>query len=163
MIRWLKLFLYLVLVVILQVAILPAYLDDPFKPNLMIILVSYLALREEISFFGALLAYLLGLLQGTFSGVHFGLAGISMLLIYMLLKKVADQLYTDSDHLMVVVVFIATIIDACTSLVFILLFSSNSGIYNSFLANIIPQAVMNALVASLVFGFSSFGTRRERQ
>jgi rod shape-determining protein MreD len=162
MFRWVKLFLYLVLVIILQVCILPAYLEDPFKPNFMIILVSYLALREEISFFGALLSYLLGLLQGTFSGVHFGLAGISMLLIYMLLKKVADQLYTDSDHLMVVVVFIATLIDALTSMVFILLFSTSTGIYNSFLTNMVPQAVVNALVASLLFGFSSIGSRRER-
>lgn len=157
-----KLFLLLVLIVILQVSVLPAYLEDPFKPNLMIILVSYLALREELSFFGALPAYLLGLLQGTFSGVHFGLAGISMLLIYLMLKKVADQLYTDSDHLMVVVVFVATLFDALTSMVFITLFSSSTGVYNSFLANMIPQAVVNALVASLVFGFSSFGNRRAR-
>lgn len=162
MFRWVKLFLYLVLVVILQVTVLPAYLEDPFKPNLMIILVSYLALREDISFFGPLLAYLLGLLHGTFSGIHFGLAGISMLMIFLLLSKISDQLYTDSDHLMVVVVFFATIMDALTSLVFILLFSSSSGIYHSFLANLLPQALVNSLVASLVFGFSSLGARRAR-
>ncbi len=162
MFRWVKLFLFLVLAVILQVCVLPAYLEDPFKPNLLIILVSYLALREDFSYFGALLAYLLGLLQGTFSGVHFGLAGVSMLLIYLLLEKVADQLYTDSDHLMIVVVFIATLVDAVTSMVFILLFSSSTGIYNSFLTNMIPQAVVNALVASLVVGFSSFSSRRAR-
>src|SRR5512145_2809720 len=123
MFRWVKLFLYLVLVVILQVTVLPAYLEDPFKPNLMIILVSYLALREDISYFGPLAAYLLGLLHGTYSGVHFGLAGISLLIIYLLLSKISDQLYTDSDHLMVVVVFCATIVDALISLVFLLLFS----------------------------------------
>ncbi len=162
MIRWVKLFLYLVLVVILQVSILPAYLEDPYKPNLMIILVSYLALREDIPFFGPLLAYLLGLLHGTFSGVHFGLAGITMLIIYLLLSKISDQLYTDSDHLMVVVVFVATILDALISLVFILLFSSYSGIYNSFLTNILPQALVNSLVASLIFGFSFMGARRFR-
>src|SRR5512138_2220370 len=145
MFRWVKFFLYLVLVVILQVTVLPAYLEDPFKPNLMIILVSYLALREDVSFFGPLLAYLLGLLQGTFSGIHFGLAGISMLIIFLLLGKISDQLYTDSDHLMVVVVFIATILDALISLVFIILFSTSSGIYHSFLANLLPQALVNSL------------------
>lgn len=163
MFRWVKLFLYLVLVVILQVSVFPAYLEDPYKPNLMIILVSYLALREDITFFGPLFAYLLGLLHGTFSGVHFGLAGITMLIIYLLLSKISDQLYTDSDHLMVVVVFVATILDALISLVFILLFSSFSGVYNSFLANILPQALVNSLVASLIFGFSSIGARRARQ
>jgi len=160
--RWVKFFLYLVLVVILQVTVLPAYLEDPFKPNLMIILVSYLALREDLSFFGPFLVYLLGLIHGTFSGVHFGLAGISMLVIYMLLNKISDQLYTDSDHLMVVVVFIATLLDAIISLLLTLLFSASPGIYNSILTNVVPQALVNSLVASLVFGFLSIGFKRDR-
>jgi len=160
--RWVKFFLYLVLVVILQVTVLPAYLEDPFKPNLMIILVSYLALREDLPYFGPFLVYLLGLLHGTFSGVHFGLAGISMLVIYLLLNKISDQLYTDSDHLMVVVVFVATLLDAIISLLFTLLFSASPGIYNSILTNVVPQALVNSLVASLVFGFLSIGLKRER-
>lgn len=162
MLRWVRLFLYLVLVVILQVAVLPAYLEDPFKPNLMIILVSYFALREDISFFGGFIAYLLGLIQGTFSGIHFGLAGISTLLIYMILRKIADQLYTDSDQLMVVVVFIASIIDATVSLLFIILFSASPGIYHSIFTNMVPQALVNAMVASLFFAISSFGSRVDR-
>jgi rod shape-determining protein MreD len=128
----------------------------------LIIFVSYLALREDFSLAGAPVAYLLGLVQGTFSGIQFGLAGVSMLLIYLLLNKAADQLYTDSDQLMVVVVFFATLIDAVTSLVFMLLFSTVPGIYKAFLANMVPQALVNALVASLVFGFSTLGARRER-
>jgi len=162
MFRWVKLFLYLVLVIILQVSILPTYLEDPFRPNLMIILVSYLALREDFTLFGGVLAYLLGLLQGTFSGIYFGLAGISLLLIYLLLKRISDQLYTDSDQLMVVVVFIATIVDAVTTLLLIVLFSPSSGIYHSILTNMFPQALVNALVASLIFIICSFGSKGER-
>jgi rod shape-determining protein MreD len=162
MFRWVKLFLYLVLVIVLQVSVLPTYLEDPFRPNLMIILVSYLALREDFTMFGGVLAYLLGLLQGTFSGVYFGLAGISLLLIYLLLKRISDQLYTDSDQLMVVVVFIATIVDAITTLLLITLFSPSSGIYHSILTNMFPQALVNALVVSLIFGICSFGSKGER-
>ncbi len=160
MFRWLNLFLYVVMAVILQFTLLPAYLDDPFKPNLLIILVCYLALREDIGFAGVLLAYMLGLLHGTFSGAHFGLAGISMMLIFMFLKKVADQLYTDSDNLMIVVVFLATVVDAITSMLFILLFSSSTAVYNSILTNLLPQAAVNALVASLFFVFTPFCGRR---
>lgn len=163
MLRWVRLFLYLVLVVILQVVVLPAYLEDPFKPNLMIILVSYFALREDISYIGGFIAYVLGLIQGTFSGIHFGLAGISTLLIYMILRKIADQLYTDSDQLMVVVVFIASIIDATVSLLLTLLFSASPGIYHSIFTNMVPQALVNAMVASLLCGISLFGSRAERQ
>lgn len=162
MLRWVKLSLYLVLVVLLQVAVLPVYLEDPFKPNLIIILVCYLALREDISFLGGFVAYLLGLIQSTFSGINFGLAGISALLIYMILRKMADQLYTDSDQLMIVVVFIASIIDATVSFLLILLFSASPGIYNSILTNMVPQALVNAMVASLFFGITSWGKRADR-
>lgn len=155
-----KIFLCLVLAVILQTTVLPAFFEDPFKPNLMIILVAYLALRLDTPFLGALVAYFLGLIQGVFSGTYFGLAGISLLLIYLILRKLADQLYTDSDHLMVVVVFFATLVDALVSIIMLLLFSAPSGIYTSFLANMLPQAVVNAFVTSLLFGVWSLGNKR---
>lgn len=155
-------FLYLVLAIILQTSILPAFFEDPFKPNLMIILVAYLALRVDTPFIGAGVAYSLGLIQGVFSGIYFGLAGISLLLIYALLRKLADQLYTDSDHLMVVVVFFATIIDAFVSMLLLLLFAAPSGIYSVFLTTLLPQAVVNAFVTSLIFGAWSFGHKRLR-
>lgn len=157
-----KIFLCLVLAITLQTSILPAFFEDPFKPNLMIILIAYLALRVDTPFLGAVVAYFLGLIQGVFSGIYFGLAGISLLLIYALLRKLADQLYTDSDHLMVVVVFFATLVDATVSMLLLLLFSAPSGIYASFLTNLLPQAVVNAFVASLLFGVWSLGHKRVR-
>jgi rod shape-determining protein MreD len=151
MLRSVILFLWLVSAVILQFTIFPSYLEDPFKPNLIILLVSYLALRENHPFSGGLCAYLLGLLHGTFSGIHFGLAGITMLLIYMLLKAVADQFYAESANLMIVAVFAASFLDALLSLLLIVLFSADAANYNSILANMIPQAVSNSFTAFLLF------------
>ena len=158
--RSVKFFLWLVLAITLQISVLPAFFEDPFKPNLMIILVAYLALRVDAPFLGAVVAYSLGLIEGVFSGIYFGLAGISLLLIYVLLRRLADQLYTDSDHLMVVVVFFATIVDALVSILLLLLFSASSGIYAAFLTNMLPQAFVNAFVTSLVFGVWSLGQKR---
>src|SRR5512133_3468287 len=140
MFRLLRLSLYLVFIVLLQVSLLPTYLEDPFKPNLIIILVCYLALREEGTLAGALFTYFSGLLQGVFSGLYFGLSGISYLLIYLFLKRISDQLYTESTHLIVVAVFAASIFDTLVSLLLISLFSENTGIYGSFLSNMLPQA-----------------------
>ena len=75
MLRLVQFFLCLVLIIILQVSILPIYLDESFKPNLIIILVCFLALRGENAFSGAFAAYFLGLIQGVFSGLYFGLSG----------------------------------------------------------------------------------------
>ena len=74
-----------------------------------------------------------------------------MLLIYMLLKAVADQLYAESANLMIVAVFAASFLDALLSLLLIVLFSADAANYNSILANMIPQAVSNSFTAFLLF------------
>lgn len=160
MFRLLCLSLYLVFILLLQVSLLPTWLEDPFKPNLIIILVCYIALREEGTVTGALFTYFSGLLQNVFSGLYFGLSGISYLLIYLFLKRISDQLYTESNHLLVFAVFVASIFDTLVSLLLISLFTSNTGIYASFLPNMIPQAVTIAVVTAIIFPLYSFFRRR---
>jgi rod shape-determining protein MreD len=160
MFRLLRLSLYLVLIVLLQVSLLPTWLEDPFKPNLIIILVCYLALREEGTLVGAFFTYFSGLLQGVFSGLYFGLAGISYLLIYLFLKRISDQLYTENTHLIVFAVFAASVFDTLVSLLLISLFSDSSGIYGSLLSNMIPQAAISAFIAAVIFPAYSFINRR---
>ena len=162
MFRLVRLLLYLVLIMLLQVSLLPAWLEDPFKPNLIIILVCYTALREEGILAGAIFTYFSGLLQGVFSGQYFGLSGISYLMLYLFLKRISDQLYTESNHLMVFAVFAATIFDTLVSLLLISLFTSNTGIYGSFLSNMIPQAIITSIVAAVVFPAHSLFVRRFR-
>lgn len=160
MLRAVILFLWLVAAVMLQFTVLPSYLEDPFKPNLLIILVAWLALRGSSPYSGALLAYGCGLLHGTFSGIYFGLAGFTLLTIYLLLKAVADQLYAESTHLMIVAVFVSSLLEALLSLVLLTLFSTDTGIFSAILANMIPQAVVTAFAAFLVFGLAPLVRRR---
>ena len=150
MLQPLKLFLYLTLCIVLQVVVLPLCFDDPFKPNLMIFLVCLIALRGGSPVAGAMVAYLAGLINGTFSGHYYGLSGVSFLLIYFLLNKVSDQLYTESTNLLAFSVFLATLFDALVSLLLISLFSSGTVGYRPFLANMVPQALVSALVVYLV-------------
>lgn len=151
MLKPLKLFLCIVFIIMLQVSLLPASLEDPFKPNLLIIFVCYIALRGGNSVAGALIAYLSGLVHGSFSGFYFGLSGISFLFIYLLLNKVSDQLYTESVPLITTAVFVATLADALTTVLLVALFSSESAIYLTILSSMLPHAMMTALVTWLFF------------
>ena len=157
----LKYFLITVVALLLQVVVLPLYIRDPFKPNLLLVLICSLALRHNPSWRGGIAAYLLGLAQDTFSGIYFGLNGFSSLCIYLILCKLADQLYTDSGQLMVVVVFFATFFTAFSHLFLLAIFYAAPGIYSSFLQGVIPQALVNSLAASLLFSILPFRVLEE--
>ncbi len=160
MLRLVQFFLCLVLIIILQVSILPIYLDESFKPNLIIILVCFLALRGGKAFSCALAAYSLGLVQGVFSGLYFGLSGISSLLIYFALRKISDQLYTESTHLLAFAVLVASLADSLISLLLITLLSNSTGVYGSILTYMIPQAVVTAVLVAVFSSAYSFFRRR---
>ena len=149
MIDFLKFIMVLYAVLLVQVTLIPAYITDPFKPNLLIVMVAYLGLREG-GVVGAVRAFFLGLVADCFSGHHFGLHAFSFLAVHLLLRNVAGRLYTDSIYLIVLVVFVATVVNASIHLLLLLLFSVAQGIYITLLAGLLPQALVNSLAASLL-------------
>jgi rod shape-determining protein MreD len=149
-IRFLKIIGLVLAALSLQMTLLPRYLQDPFQPNLMIILVVYLGLKLPHRFAG-LAAFSLGILQDSFSGIYLGLHGFSYLCVYTLLSEVADRLYTDNRALFVLVVFLATFLSGMLNLLMLVIFSVSKGVYAQLLPAMIPQALVNALVASLFF------------
>ena len=70
MLTALKISALITVALLLQVTIMPAYLADPFKPNLLIIAVTYLGLKTGRG--GGFVAFALGLLQDCFSGIIWG-------------------------------------------------------------------------------------------
>jgi rod shape-determining protein MreD len=159
MLTALKIVVFITATLLLQVTILPAYLADPFKPNLLIIAVTYLGLKTGRG--GGLVAFALGLLQDCFSGIYMGLNGFSFLSIYLILNMAADRLYTDSRYLMLFVVFLATIVNGLLHLLLFLVFPTATGIYMTLLAALIPQALVNTLFASLLFSFPRLNALEE--
>jgi rod shape-determining protein MreD len=135
---------------VLQMTLLPRYFQDPFQPNLIIILVVYLGLKVPHRFAG-LAAFSLGVLQDSFCGIYLGLHAFTYLCIYTLLSELSDRLYTDNRALLVLVVFLASIVSALLTLLMLAIFSVSKGLYASLLPALIPQALVNALVASLFF------------
>jgi len=160
MLRLVQFFLCVVLIIILQVSTLPLYLEQPFKPNLTIILICFLALRGRNAISGAFAAYFLGLVHGVFSGLYFGLSGISSLLIYFALRKISDQLYTESTHLLAFAVLVASLADSLVSLFLVTLLSNSTGVYSSILTYMIPQAVVTAILVAVFSPLYSLFRRR---
>jgi rod shape-determining protein MreD len=160
MIRFLKIIMIVYAALLLQVTVLPAYIADPFKPNLLIIVVAWLSLREG-GVYGVLLSFLLGLIADCFSGNYLGLNAFSFLTIHLVMRKVAGRLYIDSLYLMVLVVFLATLLNGINQLLLLFLFSLADGIYASLFAGLLPQALVNALAASLLFSVPKFSAREE--
>lgn len=151
MIAYLKIAGVVLAACLLQMTLLPRYLLDPFQPNLIIVLVVYLGLKMPHRLAGVA-AFGLGLLQDSFSGIYLGLHAFSYLCIYTLLSELADRLYTDNRALFVLVVFLATVFGALLNLLMLAIFSVSKGVYASLLPALIPQALVNALVASLFSG-----------
>jgi rod shape-determining protein MreD len=150
-----KLIWYAILIfaaIVLQVSVLPVHIADPFKPNLLILFVVFMGLREGPAW--GTLAFVLGLLHDVFSGLYLGLNAFSYLIIFLLLSLAADRLYTDRRSLMILGTFSATMVNGLFSLLLLLLFSSSHGIYASLLEGLVPQSLMNALAASVVFTFT---------
>lgn len=146
--------------VVLQATLFPAHFPDPFKPNLMIMFIVYMGFMEN-SRWGGIGSFLLGLVQDSLSGIYFGLNGFSYLLVFIILKAVSHRLYTDSRPVMVLAVFLATVVSGLASLLLLAVFLIAPGLYSTILSDLIPQGLINALIAYFSFKLLPFRRRDE--
>lgn len=141
----LRLPLGILVAILLQGTVLPRFIADPFQPGLLLLFVVYGGLRWPF-FWGVPLAWGLGLVQDTLSGLYPGLHGFSFLLVYLLLHRVAHRLYTSSRLLLVVATFLATMLCGLAELLLLALFAEAGQLTYAMLANLLPQAVLAAWV-----------------
>lgn len=135
--------------VVLQTSVLPVYIAAPFKPDLLLIIMVFMALRGSFVT-GTPLAWLLGLLKDVFSGLFLGLNAFTFLLIFLLIKSIADRVYAESSFLFVITISLATIVSVISNLMLLLMLTQTPGIGYSMTAGLIPHILINAFAASLV-------------
>lgn len=152
---YLKWLFILYAISILQASILPQYLLPAFRPDLLLVLMVFLALRAPASV-GLPAAYGIGLVKDSLGGLYFGLSAFSFLAVYLLLRSLSDRMYVHSGLLFVIAVSASTLVSASVSLLMMVLFSQAPGIYSSVIAALIPQMLVNAFIASLVAASPSF-------
>jgi len=135
--------------VVLQSAVLPIHIASPFKPDLLLIFVVYLALRGSFQA-GAPLSWTLGLVKDVFSGLYLGLNALSFLFIFMVIKSISDRLYTESAPLFVITVSVATLSCVSLNLLLLVMFTASPGIVYSMGVGLVPHLLVNAFAASLI-------------
>jgi rod shape-determining protein MreD len=145
----------ILLSIVLQVSLLPVFLRPSFKPDLLLVIMVFIALREPFEI-GAPLSWLLGMLNDVCSGLYLGLNAAAFLVSFLVIRSVSDRLYADSAILFVLTVSGVTFACFALDLLLIVMFTTSSGIAYSMLSDIIPRLLVNAFIASIISIFPGF-------
>jgi len=141
--------LSVVAALLFQASVLPLYLDPHFRPDLLLVITVFVALRGSFQS-GTPLAWLLGLLKDVYSGLYLGLNAFTFLIIFLVIKSVSDRLYAESGFLFVVTVVTATFFCITANFMLLLMFTKTPGIAYSMSSALIPNLLINAFAASLI-------------
>lgn len=145
---------------VLQTAVFPVFLRPPFKPDLLLVIMVYMALRASFEV-GAPLSWLLGLLNDVLSGLYLGLDAITFLIAFLVIRSVSDRLYADSAILFVLTAAGVTLACFTLNLLLLVTFTASPGIAYSMASDIIPRLLVNSFIASIVTLFPGFDRQLE--
>ncbi len=146
--------------IVIQASLLPVFIRPSFKPDLLLVIMVFIALRGSFRA-GALLAWLLGMLGDVFSGLYLGLNAAAFLISFLVIKSVSDRLYADSAILFVLTVAGVTLAGFTFNLLLTIMFTESPGIAYSMFSDLIPRLLVNAFVASVVSTFPGFDCQME--
>lgn len=156
----LTLFLSVLAAVVFQASLLPLYVVEIFRPDLLLVIMVVLALRLPYGI-GMPLAWSLGMVKDVFSGLYLGLNGFTFLVIFLLIKSVADRLYAESGFLFVVTVSGATLVCVCINLLLLVMFTETPHLLYTTASVLFPHLLVNAFSASLVALLPLFSTAED--
>ncbi|HIJ87057.1 MAG TPA: rod shape-determining protein MreD [Desulfuromonadales bacterium] len=135
--------------IVIQVSLLPVFIRPSFKPDLLLVIMVFIALRGSVES-GAPLAWILGLLNDVCSGLFLGLNAATYLISFLIIKSISDRLYAESAFLFVLTVVGVTFVNFTLNLLLIALFTTSPGVVYSMFSEFFPRLLVNAFVASLV-------------
>ncbi|PLX86730.1 MAG: rod shape-determining protein MreD [Desulfuromonas sp.] len=161
-----RLFVYLsfgLLLMLLQTTLLPQLLPRVLVPNLLLILLLYLALSEE--FVNALLLTLLfGLLQDCFGSTVLGLYAVVHLVIFFMVRVMVTRLSAESPVLLLLLVAAGTLVQAFLVGACLTLFAEAGSVLGILLVTLPVQLFVNLLgaiflLSGLLYLQPQFGAR----
>lgn len=152
---------YLIVGLVLTVveSLIPQTLAD--KPNLLLLLVLSLGLRERISL-GGPAAWLLGCLQDSLSGSCLGLYGLVFLIMYLILRSIAGLLNSESPVLLLFLVLAGTLLQALLLIFALDILAAQGTYWHPILVGLPVQLLLNLVAAAAFLQLSMWG-RRLRQ
>lgn len=148
-----------ILAMLLQTTVLPALLPRGFVPNLLLVLVVWLGLRQR-GVGGAVGAFLLGYFLDTFSGTILGLNAFAFTAVYLGVYLVGRTLWTEGGGPMAVaVVFAAALLHAAAAVSLTWLVEAGAPIWHHAWRYGLLEAGLAALVTPAVFVFLGWEQR----
>lgn len=145
---------------VIQVSLLPVFIRPAFKPDLLLVIMVFIALRSTFET-GAPLAWIFGMLDDVFSGMYLGLNAAAFLISFFVIRSISDRLYADSAILFILTVAGVTVAGFTINLLLLVMFTASPGIAYSMFSDILPRLLVNAFVASLVTVFPGFDSNVE--
>ena len=151
----LLLFCIILAAILIQVSLLPVFIRPSFKPDLLLVIMVFIALRGSFES-GAPLAWILGMLNDVCGGLFLGLNAATFLISFLIIKSVSDRLYAESAFLFVLTVVGVTFFNFALNLLLLALFTTSPGIVYSMFSDLFPRLLVNAFIASLVTAYPGF-------
>jgi len=136
-------------------------LPDGLKPDLLLLLVVFLGLRES-PVRGAVLALLLGYLMDVFAAVTLGLNGLVMLILFLAVRTTADRVNTESPMLMVLMAGVGTLFAGLVQAFLLGYFAGQEGLWTMVIRGLPAQVGMNMGTALILLGAGRWIERRLR-
>lgn len=148
-----------VLAMLLQTTVLPAFLPRGMVPNLVLVLVVWLALRQRGAG-GAVGAFLLGYFLDTFSGTILGMNAFAFTAVYVSVYLVGRTLWTEGGGpTAVAVVFGGGLMHAAAAVLITWLVEAGAPIWQHAWRYGVLEAALAALATPAVFAFLAWEQR----
>ncbi len=135
---------------LLQTTVLPLTAVGRATPDLLLIICVYLGLHQH-SVAGAVIAFVLGYLQDTFSGSVVGLNTFGMSLVFTVVYLTSRRLWVDNAISKIVVVFLASVLKTSAILGLIALFLSAGNLWGTVVNYLFIEAALAAILSPAVF------------
>ena len=132
--------------VLLRASVFPLFLSPGFCPDLLLGLIIYLGLSENM-LRAILLALLLGGMQDSFSGTSLGLSVFVCLAILLLIRLLSEHLNVESPPLLILLILGGTLVQKLLLAACLLIFA-DVGPVVQILLPALPQQLLANLIAS---------------
>jgi rod shape-determining protein MreD len=137
------------LAVLLRTSVFPLFFSPGFCPDLVLVLVIYLGLSENM-LRAVLLTLLLGGMQDSFSGASLGLYVFTCLAILLLVRLLSEHLNVESPPLLVLLIVCGTLVQNLLLAVCLTIFADVGPVVQIMLPALPQQMLANLLASALL-------------
>lgn len=134
----------------LQSSVFPLFLPPNWRPNLILILVLYLGLSEEL-LCAILSGLVLGAIQDSFCGHSLGLYVSVYLVILLVTRLLSEQLNVESPPLLLLLIAAGTLVQTLLLAAFLTILAETAPVLHILLPAIPQQLLGNLLFAGMFF------------